>query len=118
MADNLQDNRMNESRSEIRIPASSSASISFKPPGSEWEYHIRLRDFSVSGLGLLVKEGSDLLKHIRVGDVFSVNYHENSDPMTVQVQTVKVRHISFPANGMPKKHMIVGLSFFERESRS
>jgi hypothetical protein len=118
MTDNFQDNLKKECRLENRISASDSASISFKPPGSDWEYQIKLRDFSASGLGLLVKEDSALLKYIRVGDVFSVNYHEDSDPMTVRAQTVKIRHISFPASGMPEKHMIVGLSFFEQESES
>ena len=112
MTDNFQDNLKKESRLESRITASDDASISFKPPGSDWEYHIKLRDFSASGLCLLVKEDSNLLKYIRVGDIFSVNYHENSDPMAVRTQTVQIRHISFPASGIPEKHMIVGLSFF------
>ena len=115
MRDNFQDNLKKESRSEIRYPASDGASISFKPPGSQWEYHIKLRDFSASGRGLLVKEDSDLLKYIRVGDVLSVKYHEDSVPLTARPQTVKVRHISFPASGMPAKHVIVGLCFFEHD---
>lgn len=115
MIDSSHDKLKKDSRSEIRNPASEGASISFKPPGGAWEYHIKLRDFSTSGLGLLVKEESDLLKHIRKGDIFAVNYHEDTAPMTVQHRKVQVRHISFPADGLPEKHMIVGLRFLEQD---
>jgi hypothetical protein len=120
MADNYKNKNglKKESRLEPRIKASEGGSISFKPPGSDWEYHIKLRDFSAGGLGLLVKEDSDLLKYIRVGDVFTVNYHEGAACMAVQPQTVKVCHISFPAGGLPEKHKIVGLSFFEQQNES
>lgn len=114
MTDNSQDKLKKESRSEIRNLASEGASLSFKPPGGTWEYHIKLRDFSASGLGLLVKEDSDLLKQIKVGDVFTVNYHEDTSPVTVQHRNVQVRHIYFPATGIPENHMIVGLRFLEQ----
>jgi hypothetical protein len=119
MTDNFTDNPKKESRSEPRIPASEGAIISFKPPGSDWEYNIKLRDFSTSGLGLLVKEDSDLLKYIRVGDVFAVNYHEDSVPMArARYRKVQVRHISFPAAGRPENHRIVGLHFLEHNGES
>jgi hypothetical protein len=113
MTGNFQDNPQKESRSEVRNLASEDASISFKPPGAHWEYQIKLRDFSVSGLGLLIHESSDLLKHIREGDIFPVNYHQGTAGMPARNFRVKVRHISFPANRLPEKHMIVGLSFLE-----
>jgi hypothetical protein len=115
MTDNFQNKLKKESRSEIRNPAFEGASISFKPTGGVWEYQIKLREFSDSGLGLLVKQDSDLLKQICVGDVFAVNYYENSVPMTVQHRTVKVRHISFPPTGTPENHMIIGLRFLEQD---
>ncbi|MEX1300351.1 MAG: PilZ domain-containing protein [Desulfotignum sp.] len=119
MTDNFTDNPKKESRSEPRIPASEGAIISFKPPGSEWEYNIKLRDFSTSGLGLLVKEDSDLLKYIRVGDVFAVNYHEDGVSMArVRHHKVQVRHISVPAAGKPENHMVVGLSFLVHNEES
>jgi hypothetical protein len=111
MIDNIQNKK--ESRSKIRNPAAEGASISFKPPGGVWEYQIKLREFSDSGLGLLVKQDSDLLKQISVGDTFPVNYHEDSVPMAVQHQTVQVRHISFPPTGIPENHMVIGLRFLE-----
>ncbi len=118
MTDNFNNNLKKDSRLNPRISAAEGASISFKPPGSDWEYHIRLRDFSAAGLGLLVNKDSDLLKYIREGDILSVDYHRDAVPMTVQPKTVKVRHISFPANGMPENHLIVGLSFCEKERES
>jgi hypothetical protein len=116
MTGNFQDNPKKEFRSEVRSLASEDASISFKPPEGQWEYQFKLRDFSASGLGLLVKETSDLLKHIRVGDVFPVKYYQGAAAMSSLNLRVKVRHISFPANGLPERHMVVGLNFLENNS--
>ena len=115
MTDNFQNKLKKETRSETRNPASEGASISFKPPGGAWEYQIKLREFSDSGLGLLVKQDSDLLKQICVGDVFTVNYYEDTVPMTVRHKTVQVRHISFLPTGIPENHMIIGLRFLEQD---
>lgn len=115
MTDKRQSALKKESRSEVRNLASEDASICFRPPGGEWEYQIKLRNFSDSGLGLLVKENSDLLKHICVGDVFAVNYHQGVASMKARNFTVQVRHISFSAAGIPKQHVIVGLYFLKRD---
>jgi hypothetical protein len=114
MTGNSQNYPKKESRPKVRSLASGDASISFRPPGGQWEYQIKLRDFSDSGLGLLVRENSDLLNHIRVGDIFAVNYHQGTAAMTASNLRVQVRHISFPATGVPEKHVIVGLCFLER----
>lgn len=114
MTVNFNENPEKESRSEKRLPVLGSASLSLKPPGCEWMYHIKLRDFSASGLGLLVKEDSVLLKYIHVGDILSVNYHEDTSPRIVRNETVQIRHISPPATGKPENHVIVGVSFCDR----
>ncbi len=68
------------------------------------EYHFKLRDFSASGLGLLVKNDSRLLKYIDTGDAATPPEH-----LKVQIQ-----HISTPAGGKPENHVIVGLYFLEK----
>lgn len=115
MTDKRQSALKKESRSEVRNLAAEDASISFRPPGGEWEYQIKLRNFSDSGLGFLVKENSDLLKLIHVGDVFTVNYYRGFASMTARNLTVQVRHISFSAAGIPKQHVMVGLYFLKRD---
>lgn len=114
MADEDLDIQQQELRTEVRKAASEFASIEFKPSTAALSYHFKLRDFSHSGLGLLVKKDSDLLKNIKAGDILPVKYHKGIATTESQHFKVQVRHISAPADGRPENHVIVGLLFLEK----
>jgi hypothetical protein len=114
MINKVQDNHDRAIRSEVRNTASDSASIAFKPPKAQLEYHFKLRDFSASGLGFLVKKDSDLLKFISTGDVLFIKYYKenvSAEPLHLKVQ---IQHISAPFSGKPENHLIAGLYFLEK----
>jgi len=84
-----------------------------QPATSEMAYLFKLRDFSKTGLGILVKENSDILKQINIGDILEMKYYpfeEKSQPRLLKTQ---IRHISMPESGKHKKHMVVGLYIME-----
>lgn len=114
MVNHSQDNQQKKIRSEARSAASESASIAFQPPEAEMEYHFKLRDFSASGLGLLVKKDSRLLKYIHTGDVFPAKYYKGIAATPPEHLKVQIQHISAPAGGKPENHVIVGLYFLEK----
>ncbi len=78
------------------------------------EYHFKLRDFSASGLGLLVKKDSRLLKYIDAGDIFPAKYYKENAATPPENLKVQIQHISAPAGGKPENHVIVGLYFLEK----
>ncbi|MEE4365311.1 MAG: hypothetical protein V2J08_15340 [Desulfotignum sp.] len=114
MVNKSQDNQQQALRSEVRSAASESASISFQPPKAEMEYHFKLRDFSASGLGLLVKNDSRLLQYIDTGDIFCAKYYKENAAIPPEHLKVQIQHISTPAGGKPENHVIVGLYFLEK----
>lgn len=116
MTDNSQGekSRQQELRREIRKAASEFARIEFKPASADLSYHLRLRDFSDSGLGVLVKKDSELLTHLKTGDVLAMTYFKGSEAIPSQCLKVEIRHISDPAKGKPENHLIVGLHILER----
>lgn len=114
MTDKMQDNQHRAIRSEVRNTASEYASIAFKPAGAALEYHFRLRDFSASGLGLLVKQDSRLLKHINTGDIVFAKYYKDDAATPPEHLKVQIQHISTPFSGKPENHVIVGLYFLEK----
>ncbi len=101
-------------RSELRMAASESASIALKPGSADLEYLFRLRNFSKSGLGILVKKTSGLLRHIRVGDILTVEYHQGNVTSAPLHLKVEIRHISAPDNEKPGNHLMVGLYVLEK----
>jgi hypothetical protein len=103
-----------ELRLEIREAASEFAAVEFKPSTSALSYVFKLRDFSSSGLGLLVKQDSEFLKCIRTQDIMIIKYHKGNTATEPQYIKVQVRHISAPVNGRPENHMVVGLLFLEK----
>lgn len=114
MTSDYPDRTCQELRSETRMTALEFSSVAFKPATADLEYHFRLRDFSASGLGILVKKDSDLLRHIHVGDILEVQYHQGNATPTPRHFKVEIRHISLPAHEKPAGHLVVGLKILEK----
>lgn len=114
MEQQARDIQTSELRSEVRKAAAAGASIEFKPSAEAMTYHVALRDYSDSGLGILVKNSSDIFRHVRVGDVFHMRYHKGDASPEPEHLKVEIKHISEPAGGKPRDHMVIGLCILER----
>ena len=103
-----------ELRSEIRKAAAQGAVVEFRPSTDAMVYQMILRDWSESGLGILVKQDSGICKLLKVGHTFSMAVHKNGRKEEPQTVRVEVLHISEPMAGHHPKHYIVGLMVRER----
>ncbi len=73
-------------------------------------YQFKIRDISPSGMGFLVKEDSDLLQHLKLGDVINMKYNPvESSEQPKQLKT-EIKHITQDEQGRFKGHYLVGLS--------
>ncbi len=85
-------------------------SVEFQPKDAEFAYHFKVRDYSSTGLGILVKEDSQILDMLHVGDVLDMKYYQGDNhPVPVNVQT-RIQHISRPEQNLFPHHLIVGLN--------
>lgn len=107
-----------ELRSEIREAAAQGASVEFKPSTDAMSYRLTLRDWSPSGLGILVKTDSDLCRLLSVGQVFDMMVHRGEGMTPPEYVRVEIRHISEPATGQHPGHLIVGLYIRERMDKT
>ena len=103
-----------ELRAEVREAAAEGASVEFKPAKESMTYHFSLRDWSPSGLGILVKRDSDIFKFISVGHPIDVKLHKGDATIDPNRLLAEIRHISEPAEGLHPNHLIVGLKILER----
>jgi hypothetical protein len=114
---NIDENTPNrELRSEIREAAANGASVEFKPSKESMTYHFSLRDWSPSGLGILVQKDSSIMRFIEVGQEVLLKFHRGDVTLAPEHLKAQIRHMTEPGEGLHPNHLIVGLSILERVS--
>jgi len=99
-----------ERRSETRERVDRYFSVEFIVEGTETIYQFRIWDLSSQGMCVLVKSDSDLLKHLRVGQNWNMNYYRDDASKPADYLTTEIRHITRDESGRFKDHYLVGLS--------
>jgi len=77
-------------------------------------YQFRVTDVSSNGAGILIKEGSEFLSQIKVGQIVDADFisPDGTDP-TGNYRAV-IKHITKPNKGINEGHFLVGLSILEK----
>ncbi|WDP91805.1 MAG: hypothetical protein HUN04_19660 [Desulfobacter sp.] len=101
--------RVEELRADVREAAEKGGSIEFKPSENAMVYQFGLRDWSTSGLGILVRNDSRVLALIEVGQVISLKVHDPGGHVSDTPIEAEIRHISEPEDGRHPDHKIIGL---------
>ncbi len=78
-------------------------------------YQFKLWDLSVNGMCVLVKEDSNVIKHVNVGDILDLKYHPAEEVNSVELLKTEVKHITKDDQGRFKGHYMVGLSILEKQ---
>ena len=100
-------NRRSESRSIVDQYFSVELLISDLVPIA---YQFKIRDISSSGMGFLVKEDSDLLQHLKVGEVINMKYNPVESSEQPKHLKTEIKHITPDEQGRFKGHYLVGLA--------
>jgi hypothetical protein len=105
-----------EKRFETRSTVDAYHSVEFLLSGAEYIYQFRIWNLSPQGMCVVVKKDSDLLKHLKVGDVIKLRYHPGDlkNP-TVSLRT-EIKHITQQEEGRFKGHSLVGLLVLEKQT--
>jgi hypothetical protein len=101
-----------ERRHELRSQAEKYLSVEFCAGPQDPVYVFRIRDESRSGLGILVKEGSEALKYLRVGEVLNMVYRGPKRFQSPVYLRTRIMHVTKDDERF-KGHYIVGLSVLE-----
>ncbi len=73
-------------------------------------YVFKLRELSSTGMGVLVKEDSDLLNQIETGQTVDMKYSSEERTHRPQYLKTEIQHIAKDAQGRFDGHFILGLS--------
>jgi hypothetical protein len=102
-----------EKRGEIRTASDRFYSVEICIRELAKIYQFKLRDMSSKGAGILIKNDSEILKHLHVGDIMKMRYfpqHGFGPPKTL---TTQIMHITRHEMGRYQGHHTVGLFTLE-----
>jgi len=104
-----------ERRSEPRSIIDRYYSVEFSLPECAFVYQFKIWDMSSKGMGVLVKEDSDLLNHVKVGDVLKLKYYTTEASKPIEFLKTEIKHITKDEGGRFKGVYLVGLSIVESQ---
>jgi hypothetical protein len=107
---------MAERRSEPRFPASQYYSVEFSINGLTMSYQFKIWNMASQSMCVLVREDSEILPRIKVGDILDMRYYTGSSSSPSEDLKTEIRHITKDDDGRFKGHYLVGLSIVSEEN--
>ena len=99
-----------ERRSETRSESDRYYSVQFTYEGLPSYYQFKLWNISSKGMCILVKEGSEVLKYLNVGDTLEMTYYLTDSQGRHENLKTQIKHITQNEAGRFQGHFMVGLS--------
>jgi hypothetical protein len=107
-----------ETRSESRDNVSDFHSVEFSIKDIDFAYQFKIWDVSSQGMCVMIRPDSDILKHLRVGDILNMKYYKNDTSKAVEFLKTEISHITKDDTGRFRNHYLVVLSIVTDQSLS
>jgi hypothetical protein len=114
MTEEISANYSSERRSEPREPSKKFHSVEMKL-ASLPIYLFKLKEISSKGACFMVKEGSAILKHLKVGQILNMRYHADDEMEPSEVFKSEIMHITKVLENPHKGHYAVGIMLLEKQ---
>ncbi len=105
-----------EKRSEPRKIEDKYYSVEFSIQDLDFSYQFKIWNISSKGICVVVKEDSDLLNHVKVGQVLDLKYSTTHSSHPVENLKTEIKHISKDEEGRFKGLYLIGLSILESKN--
>ena len=90
-------------------------SVEFSLSDLDFSYQFKIWDVSMKGMCVLVREDSNLLKYVKVGDILNMKYYPKEMVDTIENLRTEVKHITKDDQGRFKGHYLIGLSILDKQ---
>ena len=108
-------NDLAEKRSEPRTELEEYHSVEFEIPDLNALYQFKVWNISSKGMCLLVREDSDVLKYIEVGNAMDMKCYKTDSSLPPENLNIEIKHITKQDTGRFKGHYLVGLLILENQ---
>ena len=102
-----------ERRGESRTKPDQYHSVQFTKQGLDISYHFKIWNISTKGMCILVRQDSEVLGHLKVGDILDTSYYLESGNIPANESRTEIIHITKAESGKFEGHYLVGLSKLE-----
>jgi hypothetical protein len=106
---------VHEKRSDPRSIIDTYYSVEFLLSDCSFVYQYKIWNISKKGVCVLVKEDSDLLNHVKVGDVLNLRYRPVDASRPIELLRTEIKHITKDEQERFKGVYLVGLSILENQ---
>ena len=106
-----------ERRSELRKNEEPMRSVELKLPSLPI-YLLKAKDASQNGFCLLVKEDSNILDHIHVGQILNIRSYSEDKMEPSEIFLSEIKHITKKDEGPYAGHQLVGLMILEKQNQT
>jgi hypothetical protein len=100
-------------RSESREILDEYYSVEFSIGDVGFVYQFKIWNISSKGLCLVVREDSEVLRHLKVGETMRMKYYQTDALRTSEYLNTRVAHITKDETGRFKGHFLVGICISE-----
>ncbi len=105
----------NEKRHEHRTEVDKYYSVEVSISDAGLSYQFKIWNLSSRGMCIVVKEDSDLLKHLEVGNILKMKYYPTDSPYPAEHLKTQIKHITKDKEGRFRNHVLVGLFILEKQ---
>ena len=93
-------------------------SVEFSVEGSYFVYQFKLRNVRASSMGVLVREDSEIMDLLKVGDIIKMKYYPEDSFLPPDLLDTEIRYIAEETEGRFIGHYMVGLSLLAKGPHS
>jgi hypothetical protein len=94
---------------EVNQNSSQYHSVEFSIKGLELPYQVRIWDNAAESMSILVREDSNVLQHLKVGDTLDSKYYSSGSVYPSENMRTLIRDITKNNKGRLKGHYLIGL---------
>ena len=100
-------------RSEDRTLIDQYYSVQFSKQELDAVYQFKLRNISGKGMCILVREDSNVMKHLQVGDILDMQFYPSEKSDSIEHSKIEIKYITKDDLEKFKGHYLVGLAKLE-----
>jgi len=104
-----------ERRSEDRKIVNKYYTVEFLINDLKLVCQFKIWDISSKGISLLVREDSDILNYLKVGDRLNLKYHTTDSSRPIEYLNTAIKHISRHVKGRFRGYYVVGVSILGQQ---
>ena len=103
-----------EKRYESRTEVDQHYSVELSIPDANLIYQFKIWNLSSRGRCIVVKEDSDLLKHLKVDNILKMKYYPTDSSCPKKYLKTQIKHITKDKQGRFRNHILVGLFILKK----